>query len=96
MLETVGIGAPRTIYKETIMKRLSTLLVVATLGSSAFLVAPAMANYPAGGVAPPECAKADAKTNHPDWFRDGGYCVLQYNGKQQIIGNGSHVATPPV
>lgn len=29
-----------------------------------------------GGVAPPECANPDNKTQHPDWYRDGGYCAL--------------------
>lgn len=34
-----------------------------------------------GGVAPPQCALEETKAQHPDWYRDGGYCEL-YNGHQ--------------
>ena len=67
------------------MKRISVLIAIAALGSPAFFIAPVMAAQPAGGVTPSACTQADAKTNHPDWFRDGGFCMLQYNGYQQNI-----------
>ncbi len=40
-----------------------------------------------GGVAPPECALQATKDQHPDWYRDGGYCSLN-NGTHPGYGPG--------
>ena len=64
------------------MKKFSALILVTAIGSTALLgfsIVPAAATQ-GGGVIPSVCAKADTKTQHPDWYRDGGYCVTPETG----------------
>ena len=66
------------------MKKLSTMVIVAALGSTALLgfgIAPAAATV-AGGIIPSTCASAATKAAHPDWYRDGGYCTISELGYQ--------------
>jgi hypothetical protein len=64
------------------MKKLSTLVIVAALGSTALLgfsIVPAAATQ-GGGIIPSVCADPATKTAHPDWYRDGGYCMIPETG----------------
>ena len=60
------------------MKTTSNLLLVAALAVSSLLAGAtsSFAHQPNSTFTyvPVECAKAMTKTNHPNWYRDGGYC----------------------
>ena len=32
-------------------------------------------NHVTNSILPPICLVSDSKENHPDWYRDGGYCA---------------------
>lgn len=51
---------------------LATALAASALLASSTL--PAMAAGGNPGVVPPQCNLAQTKTDHPTWYRDGGFC----------------------